>query len=86
MSYQDGNRYQNLVRLFVRIVQVLVKNLSHGKHMHTVLFEDCAHWVIAADLTSVARILEIVVTDILPKFLDCLRAGELLRSVHRSQK
>lgn len=75
-----------LVGLFVRIVQVLIKDLSHGKHMHAILFEDCAHRIITSDLPSVARILEIVVTDILPEFLDCLRARELSRSMHYSPR
>lgn len=45
--------------------------------MHAILFEDSAHRVVAADLPSVARVLQIVIADILPEFLNRLRAGHL---------
>jgi hypothetical protein len=43
--------------LFVWVIQVLIENLGHGKHMDPILLKHCAHRVIAADLASIAGIL-----------------------------
>ena len=44
-------------RLFVRTIQILVENLGHGEHMHSFLFENSTHCIVASDLASVTRIL-----------------------------
>lgn len=62
-----------LRKLFIRAIEILVEDLRHGEHMHPVLFEDCAHRVVASDLASIARILEIVGTDVLPEPFNRLR-------------
>lgn len=59
-------------KLLVRAVEVLIQDLGHGEHMHPVLLEHGTHCLIASNLTSVIRILEIVRADVLPKLADCL--------------
>lgn len=44
-------------RLFVWTIQILVKNLGHGEHVHSFLFENSTHCIVASDLASVTRIL-----------------------------
>lgn len=58
--------------LFVRIIQVLVQDLGHGKHVHPILLEDGTHGIVAADLTSITWILELIFPDIFPYFFDRL--------------
>lgn len=58
--------------LFVGVVQILVQDFRHGEHMHAILLEDGAHGVVASDLAAVARILELILADVLPYLLHCL--------------
>jgi hypothetical protein len=45
--------------------------------MNPILFKHSAHRVVAADLASIAWILQLVFTDVLPYLLDSLGAREL---------
>lgn len=63
--------------LFIRAVKILTEDFRHRKHVYTLLFEHGAHRVVAANLTSVARILKIMLVDIFPKLLDGLWPREL---------
>lgn len=62
----------------------MVENFGHGKHVNAVLFEDCAHRLIAYDLAPVGRILEVMGVDILPYFLHGLWTRELSKQVRGS--
>jgi hypothetical protein len=59
-------------KLFVRAVQILTENFSHGEHVYAVLFEHSAHRIITADLTSIAWVLKIMLVNVLPELFDCL--------------
>lgn len=67
-------------RLFVRVVQVLVQNLGHGEHVDPILFEDGAHGIVTADLSAIARVLQVVVPDVLPDLLHRLRSRQLFEN------
>ena len=45
--------------------------------MNSILFEHGAHGIIASNLASIIRVLEIMCANILPEFTDSLRAREL---------
>ncbi|KAH8633604.1 hypothetical protein IG631_12238 [Alternaria alternata] len=62
---------------FVDGVQILVENLVHGEHVNAVLFEDCAHGVVASNLALVGRVLQVALFDVLPNLLDGLWTREL---------
>lgn len=68
--------------LFIWTIQVLVENLGHGKHVHPILFEDGAHRIVAPDLPSIAGVLEVMFSNILPNPLNGLRTRHLLQSQH----
>lgn len=59
------------------IVEVMVQDLGHLKHVHLILLENSSHRIVAADLPSVARILKLVGADMFPKSFDCLWTREL---------
>jgi hypothetical protein len=59
--------------LFLNIIELLPKNLIHGKHMHLVLLENRLHLLVTPDLPFVLWDLEIALFDILPDLFDDLR-------------
>ena len=63
--------------LFVLTVQVLAEDFGHREHVYAVLFEDRAHGVVAPNLSPVARVLKLMLMNVLPQFFHCLRAGKL---------
>jgi hypothetical protein len=65
--------------LFIWVIQVLIENLGHGEHMDPILLKHCAHRVIAADLASIARILQFFFTDVLPYLLNSLWTRKLVQ-------
>ena len=48
----------------------MIQNLGHLKHVDFVLFEDCSHSIVAADLSPVAGVLKLVCADMFPKSFD----------------
>lgn len=56
-------------RLLVGTIEVLAENLGHRKHVDPVLLEDSAHGLVAANLPSIARVLQFVLVDICPDLL-----------------
>lgn len=58
--------------LFIGVVQVLIQDFRHGEHMNAILLEDSAHGVITSNLTAVARILKLILTNVLPYLLHSL--------------
>lgn len=52
--------------------------LVHREHVNLVHVEQGLELVVADDLLLVARVLEVVGSDVVPKFLDRLRPRELL--------
>jgi len=52
------------------IVEIMVQNLGHLKHVHFVLFENSSHGVIAADLSLVTGILKVICANIFPELFD----------------
>lgn len=65
--------------LFIRVIQVLVENLGHGKHVNSVLLEDSAHRFVTSDLAAVGRVLQLILTNVLPDLLNCLGARKLFK-------
>lgn len=63
--------------LFVWVIQVLIEDLGHGEHMDPILLKHSAHRVVAADLASIAWILQLFFTDVLPYLFDSLGARQL---------
>ena len=61
----------------LRIVQILAQDFIHRKHVHLVALEHRAQLVVASYLPLVVRILQLVLSDVLPDALDGLRAREL---------
>lgn len=59
--------------LFIRVIQILVKNLGHSEHVHTLLLEYSTHRIVTADLATITRILQFIFSDILPNLFNCLR-------------
>ena len=59
-------------RLFVWTIQILVKNLGHGEHVHSILLEDGTHGVVATNLTSITWVLQLILTNVLPDLFDRL--------------
>lgn len=59
---------------FILRVEILVENLVHGEHMHSVLFEDGSHSLITPDLALIVRVLQVPFFNVLPDFLNGLRA------------
>jgi hypothetical protein len=57
-------------------IQVLAKNLVHGKHVNLVLLEHTPHRSITTYLSLVLWILKVVLFDIFPYLFNGLRAGE----------
>jgi hypothetical protein len=55
----------------------MVQNLGHLKHVHLILLENSSHRIVTADLSSIARILKLVGTNMFPKSFDCLWTREL---------
>lgn len=60
--------------VFFNRVQVCIEDFVHGEHVHTVLLEDGAHGIVAADLALVGRVLEVACFDVFPNLLDSLRS------------
>ena len=58
-------------------IKILIENLVHGKHVHTILFENRAHGVVAANLPLVGRVLQVARFDVFPDFLYGVGALEL---------
>lgn len=76
MKYPSGqarNRPRCQLVLFIRVVQVLVQNFSHGEHVHSVLLKNGAHGIVASDLSTVTGILELVFPDVFPDLFHRLR-------------
>jgi hypothetical protein len=69
--------------LFIGIVEILVEDFRHGEHVNAVLLEDSTHGIVASDLATIARVLKLVLTYVLPYLLDSLRSRELMRSLAR---
>lgn len=69
--------------LFIGVVQVLIENLGHGKHVDSILFEDSSHRLVASDLAAIGWILQLILPDILPDFLNCLRSRELFLNISK---
>lgn len=63
--------------LFIGIVQILVENFSHGKHMDSILFEDSTHSIVASDLATIAGVLKLVLANVLPNLFDSLGSRKL---------
>jgi hypothetical protein len=66
-------------RLFIRVIQVLIENLGHGKHVDSVLLEDSAHRFVTSDLAAIGRVLQLVLTNVLPNLLNRLWARKLFK-------
>jgi hypothetical protein len=64
-------------RDLIHRIQILIKNLVHRKHVHTILLENGSHRVVAPDLAFVGRVLQVALLDVFPDFLDGLGAREL---------
>ena len=64
-------------RDLIHSVQVLVKNLVHGEHVHPVLLKNCAHRIVTSNLPLVGRVLQVSLFNIFPDLLDGLWAREL---------
>jgi hypothetical protein len=58
-------------------IKILIENLVHGKHVHTILFENRPHRVVAANLPLISRVLQVARFDVFPDFLHSLGAREL---------
>lgn len=71
--------------LFIRVIQVLIENLGHREHMDSVLLEDSAHRLITSDLAAVGRVLQLVLANVLPNFLNCLRARKLFQKISKGR-
>ena len=67
--------------LFVRIIQVLIEDLGHGEHVDPILLKHSAHRIVTANLASIARILKLIFTDVLPYPLDSLWTRKLVRGL-----
>ena len=65
-------------RLFIRVIQVLIEDFGHGKHVDPVLFEDCTHELVTSDLATIGRVLKLVLTNILPDFFNRLGPRKLI--------
>jgi hypothetical protein len=61
----------------VHSVEVLIEDLVHSEHVDTVLLENSAHSIVAADLAFIVGILEISLFDVIPNLLDGLGARQL---------
>lgn len=64
-------------RLFVWAVQVLVEDLGHGEHVNSVLLEDRSHRIVASNLATITGVLKVVIPNVLPDLLYCLRTRKL---------
>lgn len=53
-------------------MEVSGQKLVHGEHMHSVLFEDGVHFVIASNLSFVVGVLQVALFDVGPYLLHCL--------------
>ena len=67
-------------------IQILRKDFIHGEHVNLILFEDSSHCIVTPYLALVARILEIMLTNILPYAFDSLWPRELQPSFNRISK
>jgi hypothetical protein len=61
----------------LRIVEIVVQNLGHLKHVHLILLENRPHRIVATDLPSIARILKLVGMNVFPKSFDGLWTRKL---------
>ena len=58
-------------------VKMAAEGFVHREHVDLVLFEDSEQLLVADNLSLVVRVLKAVALDVVPQFLDNLRAGEL---------
>lgn len=77
-EYDDSlNTISKISHSLLRTVQLLSKQLVHSKHMHFILLEHSLHSVITNNLSLVARILQVMRSNVLPDLLDHLRSRQL---------
>lgn len=65
--------------LFIRVIQVLIENLGHRKHVNSVLLEDSSHRFVTSNLAAIGRVLQLVLTNVLPNLLNRLGTRKLFK-------
>lgn len=77
LAIQDLNGNSPSLSLFIDIIELLSKNLVHGKHMNLILLKDRLHPLVTPDLSLVFWDLQVSLFDVFPDLLNDLWPREL---------
>ena len=75
----QGYQKSSMQLSFIRIIQILSKELVHSEHVNSFSLEHRLKSIVASNPSFIARFLEVVLVDILPDSLDRLRPRQLVR-------